>query len=934
MNPPRDIAIGLTLNGKVIQVHADPSQRFSEFLRDSLGQIGTKVGCHAGDCGACTVLIDGEQACSCIIATGQINGCEVMTVEGLANDKIGQALQRAFLDKGAAQCGICTPGMLMAARDLLSKVTAPTISQVEDALGGVLCRCTGYLSISEAVLLAAQRLSESMGSVEFSDELTNASLTPVGERIRRLDGVAKVKGEEVYGADQIPKNALELLVLRSPYPHATFTVMRGALVALISDFGLTGAISAEDIPNNAFAIFADMRDQPAIAQGRVLFRGEAVLALVGPASAIAVIDAQAALARVIEFTPLAAMLESVDALAIDAEQIHVRYPGNVLCRGRVAKQWPVDTSAAKAGLTFTAAITTEHVEHAYIEPEAGYADWNPNTQELTIFACTQTPYMDRDELAHMFGIASEKVRIVPSAVGGGFGGKLDLSLQPMVAAAAIKFLQPVRCVYHRPESMLSTTKRHPSQMSASLTVDSVGNLLSYEFAGDFNTGPYASWGPTVANRVPIHASGPYRIKHVLAQTRAVLTHNSVGGAFRGFGVPQSTLLNERLIDEAALALNKDPLEFRIERAIRAGDQTATGQVLEASVGLRDCLIALRPAWSKAKAAADAFNRSAIAHGSQVRRGLGVASMWYGIGNTVIANPSSMRVGLKPNGRVMLYNGAVDIGQGTYTIMPQICAQALGLPLSLFDQIRADTHLTLDAGKSSASRQTFVSGNAAMFAGHALRLKLLRLLDLQDPIELTLTGDVLSGGGKSIALASLPLDDQGDVCFGQGYFNPPTSPLDGDGQGIPYATYGFAAQFAELEVDRALGTVKLLHIHAAHDVGKAINPTLVEGQIHGGVAQGIGLALMESYIAGKTDNLHDYLIPTIGDIPPITCYLIEDTEPLGPYGAKGVGEPALVATAPAILNAIAYAVGVRMNQVPVTPDRLRRAIKESQGVAAS
>lgn len=306
-------------------------------------------------------------------------------------------------------------------------------------------------------------------------------------------------------------------------------------------------------------------------------------------------------------------------------------------------------------------------------------------------------------------------------------------------------------------------------------------------------------------------------------------------------------------------------------------------------------------------------------------------MWYGIGNTVIANPSEMEIGLKADGRFMLFNGAVDIGQGTYTIMPQIAADALGVPLSLIDQTPSDTGLTLDGGKSSASRQTFVSGNAVRLAGEDLRARLLALLGVPEPATLVVADGQIRAGGAALALASLPRDERGLIAVGRGRFNPPTVPLDKDGQGVPYATYGFAAQFAEVEVDVALGTVRVLDIHAAHDVGRAVNPTQVEGQIQGGIAQGLGLALMEDYVALRTDNLHDYLIPTAGDMPPVTVHLIEDPEPLGPWGAKGVGEPALIATAPAILNAIRDATGVRMTEVPVTPDRLLAAIG-SRGAA--
>jgi CO/xanthine dehydrogenase Mo-binding subunit len=289
----------------------------------------------------------------------------------------------------------------------------------------------------------------------------------------------------------------------------------------------------------------------------------------------------------------------------------------------------------------------------------------------------------------------------------------------------------------------------------------------------------------------------------------------------------------------------------------------------------------------------------------------------------------MRVGLRPEGRVMFYNGAVDIGQGSNTILVQVLADALGLPMSAIDYVMGDTDLTADAGKTSASRQAFVSGNATRLAGAELRRRMIALAEARQDARLRLERGLLvaedADGEHRIDLTELPLDARGDVLAAEGHFNPPTVPLDANGQGVPYATYGFAAQLAELEVDLELGTVKLLRIVAAHDVGRALNPTQVEGQIHGGIAQGIGLALMEEYHAGRTENLHDYLIPTFGDVPPIDVILVEDAEPLGPHGAKGVGEPALVPTAPAIFNAIRHATGVRLRHAPATPDRIRAAL---------
>ncbi|WP_333670984.1 molybdopterin cofactor-binding domain-containing protein [Elioraea tepidiphila] len=899
----------LRVNGRDIEAHVAPETRLADVLRDTLGLTGTKIGCNAGDCGACTVLLDGRQVCACLVPVAQAEGRAVETVEGLAREGRLAPLQRAFLDHGAAQCGICTPGMLMAAADLLARNPYPSEAEVLDGLGGVLCRCTGYRKIVEAVL--------SVGRNHAAADPAPPAGRAVGARLPKTDGVPKVTGADRFGADALPETAwLTLRAVRSPHAHAAFRI--GELAALHTRFpGLVAVLTARDVPgSNRFGIYPTGKDQPVFAEGVARMRGEAVCALVGDAETIAGIrDEDVPIA----WEPLPPVTFDA-ALAGAAQDLHEHAPGNVLCRGRVVAG---DAEAALADATHRAAIAVEtgFVEHAYIEPEAGYA--RRVGDRIEIVACTQTPYMDRDELALILGIAPEQVRVIPTATGGGFGGKLDLSLQPMIAVAAWRLGRPVRCVYTRPESMASTTKRHPARITAEAACDAEGRLLAYRFHGDFNTGAYASWGPTVANRVPVHAMGPYRVPNVRATSAAIHTTDTPAGAFRGFGVPQAAIAHEALMDALAGRAGIDRLEFRALNALRKGDATATGQVLDHSVGLLACLDALRPRWQALRAEAEAFNRAA--HGP-IRRGVGVACMWYGIGNTSMSNPSEMTMGIAADGTITLYSGAVDIGQGSNTIMVQIAADALGVPADAVRLVHGDTDRTRDAGKTSASRQTFVSGNAARLAGEDLRRRLLALVNAGP--DATIAPDLTIRDGARVVrpdLARLSPDVNGDVLVGSGRFDPPTTALDADGRGVPYATYGFAAQLAAVEVDIDLGTVRVTRVVAAHDVGRAVNPTQVEGQIHGGVAQGLGLALMEEFFPGRNENLHDYLIPTIGDIPPIETILIEDPEPLGPYGAKGVGEPALIATAPAILGAIAHAAGVRLTRVPATPDRVRAAI---------
>ncbi len=427
----------------------------------------------------------------------------------------------------------------------------------------------------------------------------------------------------------------------------------------------------------------------------------------------------------------------------------------------------------------------------------------------------------------------------------------------------------------------------------------------------------------MANRVPVHASGPYRVADYRATSRAIHTHNPPSGAFRGFGVPQSAIAQEVLFDDLALALGMDRLAFRRHNALANGVPTVCGQVFSQGVGIGACFEALVPHWERALADCAADPRTLV------RRGVGIAAGWYGCGNTSMPNPSTIRAGVRADGTIVLHQGAVDIGQGANTVIAQIFATTLGVPLAAVQIVGPDTDVTPDAGKTSASRQTFVSGNAARLTALTLRATILRLANAgEDATILTGDGLMVEDRGRrqrvDLAATSGPYALEAAETY-----DPPTAPLDADGQGAPYAVYGYAAHMVELDVDLELGTVALTKVTAAHDVGRAINPVLVDGQIHGGVAQGAGMALMEEYIPGRTENLHDYLIPTIGDIPPIETLIVEEPDAHGPYGAKGLGEHALIPTAPAILNAIRHASGARLTAVPATPDRVLAAIRAAR-----
>ena len=547
--------INLLVNGRAVEVEVDPMRRLADVLRDDLGLTGTKIGCNAGDCGACTIRLNGRQVVACLVPVAQAAGADIQTVEGLAPSAPAAApsgaslddgpvvprefaqlgdLQQAFLDAGAAQCGICTPGMLMAAADLLAREPEPAEAAILDALGGVLCRCTGYRKIIEAVAVVAarrnataattlpSRLSAAIraaipGAARGTDP--GARSAAVGTRLRKVDGVGRVAGWEQFGADLVPDGCLVVRAIRSPHARARFSI--GDLGPLRARHpGLALVLTAADIPGqNRYGIYATGKDQPALADDEIRHRGEAVLALVGDEATVAAIDEREV---PIAWEPLAALASIDEALAPGAARLHDHAPGNILISGRLARG-DIEDGLAAAAVRAEVTIDTTFVEHAYIEPEAGFARRVGDRIEL--FVSTQTPYMDRDEVALILGISPAQVRIIPSAVGGGFGGKLDLSVHPLIAVAAWLLDRPVRAVWTRPESMAASPKRHPARIRASAGADATGRLTGLRFHGDFDTGAYASWGPTVANRVPVHAMGPYAVPNMLATTRAIHTHN-------------------------------------------------------------------------------------------------------------------------------------------------------------------------------------------------------------------------------------------------------------------------------------------------------------------------------------------------------------------------------------------------------------------------
>jgi CO/xanthine dehydrogenase Mo-binding subunit len=740
----------------------------------------------------------------------------------------------------------------------------------------------------------------------------------VGKDIPRIGAIERLKGAPMFCADLELEHPLILKALRSSKPHARIAKV-DVNKALQLD-GVVRVFTAKDVVGkNSVGIIN--KDQPLLVPDKVRFVGDPI-ALVAAESEEAAEKGVNAINIVYEDLPV--VFDPEAAIKEGAPKIHEK--GNLLFT-RVVRKGDVGKAFQACQAVVERTYQTSQLEHSYLEPDAG-AGYVDDDGTLVIYASTQNPHYDHKEVVGLLGLEDEQVRVIQAATGGGFGSKLDLNVQGFIGLALYYLKRPVRYVYSREEAFLATAKRHPLTMRMKTGADSNGKLLAMQVRIICDTGAYGSYGIAVASRSAVHATGPYEIENVEVEALCVYTNKPFCGAMRGFGAPQMAFAHESQMDLLAKELGMDPLDIRRMNAFKNGSETATGQTLTASVGIRECLDAVKPYYESVQKSWKTCESSPFK-----KRGIGIGAMWYGIGNTGVQNPSTARIEMDLNGALTLYTGCADIGQGSTTTLTQIAAEILGVEPNTVQLVVADTKWTTNAGATSASRQTYISGNAVRDA--AVKLAHVLLTEAVDVLKKPKSSLEFDSGfvvdsndpEKKVPFSRLVsrAHKKGLPLVWQGYFDPETIPLDpGTGQGVPYATYAFACHMAQVIVDTLTGEVEVKKIVAAHDVGKAIYPEGVKGQIRGGVAMGVGFALMEEYTPGQTQSMKDYLIPTCGDMPEVLPIIVESEEPSGPFGAKGVGEPALIPTAPAILNAITDALGERIYTLPANLERVLEA----------
>jgi len=740
----------------------------------------------------------------------------------------------------------------------------------------------------------------------------------VGKNILRIGAVERLKGEPIFSADLELDHPLTLKALRSTRAHALITKIDIESALLVH--GVVRVFTAEDVVGKNLVGIIN-KDQPLLAAGKVRFIGDPI-ALVAAENEEA---AEKALGVIkVTYEDLTPIFDPEKALEPGVPAIHEK--GNLLFT-RSVRKGNVEEAFQRCHAVVEKTYQTSCLEHTYLEPDAG-AGYVDKDGTFVIYASTQNPHYDHKEIVNLLGLDGKQVRIIQAATGGGFGSKLDLNVQGFIGLALYHLKRPVRYVYSREEAYLATAKRHPLTIIMKTGADKNGKLLAMKARIICDTGAYGSYGIAVTSRSAVHATGPYEIKNVEVDALCVYTNNPLCGAMRGFGVPQIAFAHESQMDLLAKELGMDPLEIRRFNALKDGSETATGQILATSVGIRECLDAVKSQYESVQKSWKTPESLPFR-----KRGVGIGAMWYGIGNTGVQNPSTARIEMDLNGALTLYTGCADIGQGSTTTLTQIAAEILGIDPNTIRLVVADTKWTTNAGATSASRQTYISGNAVRDAADKLADVLLtEAVDVLRTPKLSLefdSGCVVDFNDPTKKVSFSKLVDRahkkGIPLVWQGYFDPETIPLDPEtSQGVPYATYAFACHLALVTVDIMTGEVSVEKIVAAHDVGKAIYPEGVKGQICGGVAMGVGFALMEEFTPGETESMKDYFIPTCKDMPEVIPIIIESKEPTGPFGAKGVGEPALIPTAPAVLNAITDALGERIYSLPANLERVLEA----------
>jgi len=984
--------VELRINGVIKSVDVAANQSLMSALRQE-GYFSVKHGCETGECGACTVLIDGVPRPSCVTFAAQVGGCTLTTVESLGNARKLHPLQEAFIDTGAIQCGFCTPGMVLSAYALLKQNADPTEEQVRDALSGNLCRCTGYVKPVQAVLRAAavmrgetfapisrpgsddnfQPWNPGRSPLEHAERgasnapddggLSGAShdapaqgddsgggvatltgtrvsteLSIVGKAERKVDAVKLVTGKPAYVDDIELRGMLHGRLLTSPHAHA---IIRDIDVSKARGLpGVHAVLTYKDVQRIPYTTAGQSWPEPGphdqySLDYMVRFVGDRVAAVAAETPEIA---EQALKLIHVDYEIKPALLDPRKSMNPDAPRIHpepesyrIQDASRNIAAHLHAEVGDVERGFAESDLVVEGEYIVPQVQQTPIENHIVITYWDEDDR-LVVRTSTQVPYHVRRIIAPIIGLSPRRIRVIKPRIGGGFGVKQEVLLEDICALLTIASDRPVKLEFSRAEEFRSSRSRHPQILRMKTGVKRDGTMVANQMTLLANTGAYGTHSMTVQSNTGSKTLPLYPCPNIRFEAEVVYTNLPPAGAFRGYGVPQGCFALECHIDEVAKQLGMDALEFRRKNWIKEGDENplakALGEGKEGydqviqSCGLPQCLqiVEERLSWKEKRGKGGT---------GRYRRGVGAAIAMHG---TAIAGLDMAGASIKLNddGSFNLLVGATDIGTGSDTVIAQIAAEVLGVRVEDIIMHSSDTDFTpFDTG-AYASSTTYISGGAAKKAAEQVRAQILEVAGQMlkaNPETLTIKNRVIMAPAgdtvtiSQVALHSLHVENQQQIMATASWMSYESPPP-------------FAAQGAEVEVDTETGMVRVLRAVSAVDAGRVINPITAEGQIEGGATQALGYGVCEEMVYDQngallTTNLSDYRIFSAPDMPKMETYIVETSDPFGPFGAKAIAEIPIDGMAPAVANAVADALGVRVHQIPLTPERVLRAIRAQE-----
>ena len=927
--------IKLRINGGDHELAVEPSKTLLDALREDLGFTGAKNGCGTGDCGACTVLLDGEPVNSCLVLAVEAQGREVLTIEGMAQGGRLHPLQKSFVAKGAIQCGFCTPGMIMSSKALIDRNPEPSREDVKRALGGNLCRCTGYSKIIDAV--CHWKDYEGVDFPEVAADYRPEHVV-VGKSVPRIDAAEKVTGRAIYADDVKLPGMLHGKLLHSPHAHAKVLAVHTEKAVALE--GVKAVSTGKDVPDIKYGVSPARYDETVLVKDKVRHVGDAV-------AVVAAVDEETCFKALdlieVKYEVLPAVFDPFEAMADGAPQIHdeeARFKKNINAK----VDWEFgdhEAGFAAADHIVEETFTGNRVYQSPMEPHCATAEWDQHGR-LTVYTTTQVVHYVHYQLARILEMPRGDIRVVMTKCGGGFGGKAEMNkLEICSALLADRTGRPVKMRFSREEMHMHCRGRHKQTVTMKIGVKKDGAITAVRQKAVLEGGAYSSFGVVAAYYSGAMIPTLYKLPAFRYEGYRIYTNTPACGAMRGHGCPHPRFAFESLLDMIAEDLGMDPIAIRHRNAMEPNTETVN-KLKVGSCEFKACLeeVRKRSGWEE--------KRGKMPYGMGIGIGCGgfVSGAGYAINREENDAPhSSAIVRVSEDGMTAtLFIGDCDIGQGSDTVLSQIAAEAMGISWDRMKVVAADTALTPRGFGSYSSRVTLMGGNASKMAGEEVRRNVLSVAAK----KLDVTPEGLHAANNSIFLRENPLisipweeaamdyfSESGPL-MGKGHYKPPKD-LAGPHKGATVGTspaYSFGACVAEVEVDPETGKVKILKFTDAHDVGTAINPISVEGQAEGAVVMMQSETLYENMLFGEkgellNPNLHEYLIATSMDAPEIDSTFVESFEPRGPYGAKEVGEGSTLPVIGAIANAIYDAVGVRINEIPITPEKVLRAIKENK-----